>query len=73
MTSRRHFLIAFLHSFPLINLHAEILKGRSSKMHGQRDHAIWQAANRLVGVRMAKPGDLNQAAFFIDLNCPACA
>lgn len=54
-------------------LRAEILTGQSAKMHGQRDRALWLAAQRLKGVRLAKPGDQIQVVFFVDLNCPACA
>lgn len=54
-------------------LRADILTGRSAKMHGQRDRALWLASQRLKGVRLARPGDQIQAIFFIDLNCPACA
>lgn len=54
-------------------LRAEILTGQSATMHGQRDRALWLAAQRLKGMRLAKPGDQIQVVFFIDLNCPACA
>ncbi|MDP2111949.1 MAG: hypothetical protein Q8J94_14110, partial [Thiobacillus sp.] len=55
------------------SLRAEILKGQNAKMHGQRDRSLWLAAQRLKGVRLAKPGDQIQVIFFVDLNCPACA
>lgn len=74
--NRRHFLNTFLPALALVtapSLRAEILQGQSAKMHGQRDRATWLAASRLAAARMAKPGDLIQAVFFIDLNCPACA
>lgn len=74
--NRRLFLRALLPALTLLAapaLRAEILKGPSAKMHGQRDRAVWQAANRLTGVTLAKPGDQIQVVFFVDLNCPACA
>ncbi|MDP2112393.1 MAG: hypothetical protein Q8N48_02720, partial [Thiobacillus sp.] len=46
---------------------------QNAKMHGQRDRSLWLAAQRLKGVRLAKPGDQIQVIFFVDLNCPACA
>ncbi|MDP1705158.1 MAG: hypothetical protein Q8K01_10105, partial [Sulfurimicrobium sp.] len=71
--TRRHFLIASALALLSPVLRAEILSGQSAKMHGQRDRAMWLAAQQLKGVRLAKPGDQIQAVFFVDLNCPACA
>lgn len=74
--NRRHFLATSVYALIMLaapSPRAEILKGQSAKMHGQRDRAVWQAVNRLAGVRLAKPGAQIQAVFFIDLNCPACA
>lgn len=74
--NRRHFLNVVLPALALVSgpqLRAETLQGQSAKMHGQRDRATWLAANRLAAARRAKPGELIQAIFFIDLNCPACA
>lgn len=74
--NRRQFLNATLSGLFLAaasSLRAEILHGNSAKMHGQRDRAMWLAVQRLANVRLAKPGDLIQVVFFIDLNCPACA
>lgn len=69
--ARRQFLAAAL---ALLSpaLRAEILTGQNATMHGQRDRALWLAAQRLKGVRLARPGDQIQVVFFIDLNCPAC-
>lgn len=73
-TGRRAFLTASILALLFqATGRAEILNGRSAKMHGQRDRAVWQAVNRLAGARLAKPGEQIQAVFFIDLNCPACA
>jgi hypothetical protein len=74
--NRRHYLRTLFHALPVMaapSLRAEILAGQSAKMHGQRSREVWQATNHLTGVRLAKPGQQIQAAFFIDLNCPACA
>ena len=71
--NRRHFLAASALALLSPTLGAEILQGSSAKMHGQSDRAMWLAVQRLTGVRLAKPGDLTQVVFFIDLNCPACA
>lgn len=71
--SRRRFLAASALALLSPALRAEILTGQSPEMHGQRDRALWLSAQRLKGVRLAKPGDLTQIIFFIDLNCPACA
>lgn len=74
--NRRRFLTASVSALTLVAApaaRAEILQGRSAKMHGQRDRNMWLAVQRLAGVRLAKPGDLVQIIFFIDLNCPACA
>lgn len=75
--NRRRFLATSISTLPLLVASpaalAEILKGRDASMHGQRDRALWLAAQRLKGVRLAKPGDQIQVIFFIDLNCPACA
>ncbi|MDP2977469.1 MAG: hypothetical protein Q8N48_01415, partial [Thiobacillus sp.] len=76
MTTRRHFFSVLLPALSLVtapSLRAEILKGQNAKMHGQRDRSLWLAAQRLKGVRLAKPGDQIQVIFFVDLNCPACA
>lgn len=76
LLNRRHFLSAILPALTLLTapvLRAEILHGQSAKMHGQRDRATWLAANQLAAARLTKPGELIQAIFFIDLNCPACA
>ncbi len=72
-TTRRHFLATAALALLSPALRAEILTGQSAKMHGQRDRALWLAAQRLKGVRLAKPGDQIQVIFFIDPNCPACA
>lgn len=71
--TRRHFLTASALALLSPALRAEILVGQSAIMHGQRDRALWLAAQELKGVRLAKPGDQIQVVFFIDLNCPACA
>jgi hypothetical protein len=74
--NRRRFLSTILPALTLLTapaLRAEILHGQNAKMHGQRDRALWLAAQQLKGVRLAKPGDQIQVVFFIDLNCPACA
>lgn len=74
--NRRHFLSTILPALSLVaasSLRAEILRGPSAKMHGQRDRAAWNAAQRLRGVRLAKPDEQIQVIFFVDLNCPACA
>ncbi len=71
--TRRQFLATTAMALVSPALRAEILRGPSAKMHAQRDRAVWLAAQRLAGVRLAAPGDLIQAIFFIDLNCPACA
>jgi thiol:disulfide interchange protein DsbG len=71
--NRRHFLATTTLALLSPALRAEILTGQSAKMHGQRDRALWLAAQRLTGVRLARPGDQIQVVFFIDLNCPACA
>lgn len=74
--NRRDFLsvsASALTLFAAPTLRADILKGRDATMHGQRDRSVWQAANRLTGVTLAKPGDQIQVVFFVDLNCPACA
>ena len=76
MPTRRLFLTASISALSLFaapTLRAEILRGPSAKMHAQRDRAVWLAAQRLAGVRLAQPGDQIQVIFFIDLNCPACA
>lgn len=39
----------------------------------QVTQSIWQTAQQLRGLRLAKPGELLQIIFFIDPNCPACA
>lgn len=70
--NRRFFLASTL-TLLSPSARAEILQGRSAKMHGQRDRAVWQAVSRLAGARLAKPDAQTQAVFFIDLNCPACA
>lgn len=70
---RRHFLTAAALAVLSPSLHAGILTGQNPKMHGQRDRALWLAAQRLKGAYLAKPGDQIQVIFFIDLNCPACA
>lgn len=74
--NRRDFLsatAAALTLFAAPTLRADILKGRDATMHGQRDRAVWLAANRLAGVPLAKAGAQTQVVFFVDLNCPACA
>lgn len=71
--TRRHFLAATALALLTPAVRAEILTGQSAKMHGQRDRALWLAAQHLRGVRLAKPGDQTQVIFFVDLNCPACA
>lgn len=71
--TRRHFLTVSVLALLSPGSFAEILKDQSAKMHGQRDRAVWLAAQKLNGVRLAKPGDQIQVVFFIDLNCPACA
>lgn len=74
--NRRDFLSASASALTLFaapTLRADILKGPSAKMHGQRDRAVWLAANRLAGVSLAKVGAQTQVVFFVDLNCPACA
>lgn len=71
--TRRQFLNTAVLALLSPSLRAEILVGQSAKMHGQRDRALWLAAQRLKGARLAKPDDQIQAVFFIDLNCPACA
>lgn len=71
--SRRAFLSATALGLIAPGAFAEMLQGRSAKMHGQRNPADWHAAVRLSGARLAQPGDLIQVVLFIDLNCPACA
>lgn len=71
--TRRHFLATTAMALVSPALRAEILTGQNATMHGQRDRALWLAAQRLKGVRLTRPGDQIQAIFFIDLNCPACA
>lgn len=71
--SRRAFLSAAAFGLIAPGALAEILKGDSAKMHGQRSRADWHAALGLSGSRLAQPSDLIQVVFFIDLNCPACA
>lgn len=74
--TRRRFLAAAASALPLLAARAalaEILTGRDATMHGQRDRGLWLSAQRLKSARLARPGDLIQVIFFIDLNCPACA
>lgn len=71
--TRRQFFATTALALLSPDLRAEILTGQNPKMHGQRSRADWQAALRLAGARLARPGDLIQVVFFIDLNCPACA
>jgi hypothetical protein len=71
--TRRHFLAATALALTIPAVRADILTGQSAKMHGQRDRTLWLAAQRLKGVRLAKPGNQIQVIFFVDLNCPACA
>jgi hypothetical protein len=72
-TARRRFLTASALALLSPALRAEILQGQSARMYGQRDRALWLAAKRLAGVRLAEPAEEIQVIFFIDLNCPACA
>lgn len=39
----------------------------------QSTQSIWHTAQKLHGLRLAKPGEQLQVIFFIDPNCPACA
>lgn len=74
--NRRDFLSLSAGGLSLLTaqgLRADILQGRNATMHGQRERAVWQAANRLAGVTIGSARKLTQIAVFIDLNCPACA
>ncbi|MFN3792889.1 hypothetical protein [Massilia sp.] len=71
--TRRQFLATTALALLSPVLRAETLIGQNATMHGQRDRSLWLAAQQLKGVRLARPDDSIQAAFFIDLNCPACA
>jgi hypothetical protein len=71
--NRRFFLTLLASSLSLKSILAgEILRGSSAKVSGERERKIWQYAEKLKGLRLAKPNEFIQTIVFFDPNCPAC-
>lgn len=70
--NRRHFLLLLTTLASPLVFSGEILKGRSAKASGERERKVWQYAEKLKGLRLAKSNEFVQMIVFFDPNCPAC-
>lgn len=70
---RRYFLLSLTSVFiAKISFAEGVLKGASAKASGERSRIVWEHANMLKGLRLAKSDEQLQIIIFFDPNCPSC-